>query len=99
MPNLHSAVFSSLSTTVGIIHGFSSLLFSFVVVYSIIIIHDTMRLKGEKGRQTDIINRIITNIETYRDIADEGELRTPSYRPLDVLCGTALGIAGAYFLL
>jgi acid phosphatase family membrane protein YuiD len=99
MPNLHSAVFSSLSAAIGIKYGFSSILFSLVAVYSIIIIHDTMRLKGEKGKQTDLLNRIITSVDSYRDIASDGGLRSLRFGTLDVLCGTALGIIGAYLIL
>jgi acid phosphatase family membrane protein YuiD len=99
MPNLHSAVFSSLSASVGIKYGFSSILFSVVAAYSVIIIHDTMRLKGEKVKQTDVLNRIISSNESYQDIAEDGALRTLRFKPLDVLSGTVLGIVGAYCLL
>ncbi len=99
MPNLHSAVFSSLSASMGIKYGFSSILFSLVTVYSVIVIHDTMRLKGEKGKQVDVLNRIITSIETYKDIAEDGKLRVLQFRPLDVLAGTVLGVIGAFALL
>ena len=99
MPNLHSAVFSSLSACIGIKFGFSSILFALAAVYSAIIIHDTMRLKGEKGKQTHLLNRIISSVESYRDIADEGELRALRFGPLDVLCGTALGVISAYLFL
>lgn len=95
MPNMNSGVFSSLSTAIGIIYGFSSILFSFAAVYSMIIIHDTARVKAEQGRQVHIMKSIISSVDSYRDIADEGEFRAPRYRPLDVLCGTALGIIGA----
>ena len=99
MPNLHSAVFSSLSVAIGIKYGFSSILFSLVAAYTVIIIHDTMRLKGEKGKQTDVLNRIISSVESYRDIADDGGLRSLRFGPLDVLCGTVLGIVGAFLIL
>jgi acid phosphatase family membrane protein YuiD len=99
MPNLHSAVFSSLSMSVGMKYGFSSILFSVVAGYSAIIIHDTMRLKGEKFKQTSVLNRIISSNEGYRDLTEDGELRTFRFRPLDVLSGTVLGIIGTYCLL
>jgi acid phosphatase family membrane protein YuiD len=99
IPNLHSAVFSSLSTCIGLKYGLSSILFSLVTVYSVIIIHDTMRLKGEKGKQVTVLNKIISSSETYRDIAQENELRALRFRPLDVMCGTAFGIIGACILL
>ena len=99
MPNLHSAVFSSLSAAVGIKYGFSSILFSLITVYSVIVIHDTMRLKGEKGKQVHVLNRIITSIDTYKDIAEDSKLRVLQFRPLDVLTGTVLGVIGAFALL
>lgn len=99
MPNLHSAVFSSLSMSIGMKYGFSSILFSVVAAYSAIIIHDTMRLKGEKVKQTNVLNRIISSNEGYQDITENGELRTLRFKPLDVLSGTVLGIIGAYCLL
>jgi acid phosphatase family membrane protein YuiD len=99
MPNLHSAVFSSLSMSIGMKYGFSSILFSVVAAYSAIIIHDTMRLKGEKVKQTNVLNRIISSNEGYQDITEDGELRTLRFKPLDVLSGTVLGIIGAYCLL
>lgn len=99
MPNLHSAVFSSLSMSIGMKYGFSSILFSVVAAFSIIIIHDTMRLKGEKVKQTDVLNKIISSNESYQDITEDRELRTLRFKPLDVLSGTVLGIIGAYCLL
>ena len=99
MPNLHSAVFSSLATCIGLKYGLSSILFSLTFVYSVIIIHDTMRIKGEKGKQVGVLNRIISSSDAYGGIANERELRALRFRPLDVMCGTALGIIGAYFFL
>ncbi len=99
MPNLHSAVFSCLSTSIGMKFGFSSILFSLTAAYSIIIIHDTMRLKGEKGKQTGVLKRIISSVESYRDIADDRDLRALRFGPIDVLCGTVLGVIGAYLFL
>jgi acid phosphatase family membrane protein YuiD len=99
MPNLHSAMFSSLSAGIGIKYGLSSILFSLVATYSVIIIHDTMRLKGEKGKQTDILNRILSNLEEYGDIESKKGLRVLQFRPFDVLSGAALGILIAMALL
>jgi acid phosphatase family membrane protein YuiD len=92
LPNLHSAVFGSISTVVGIKYGFSSILFSFVATYSVIIIHDTMRLKGEKGKQVDLINRLLLRIDSNADLSGHGTLRVIQLRPFDVLSGTMLGV-------
>ncbi len=92
LPNLHSTVFASLSTVVGVKYGYSSILFSFVTTYSVIIIHDTMRLKGEKGKQVDLINRLLLRIDSNADISGHGTLRVIQLRPFDVLSGTLLGV-------
>lgn len=99
MPNLNSAVFSSLSTCVGIKYGVSSILFSLITTYSVIIIYDTMRLKGEKGKQVTVLRRIISSIDEYNGIGSDKGLRVLHLRPFDVLSGAVLGILGAFLLL
>ena len=99
LPNLHATVFASLSTVVGVKYGYSSILFSFVTTYSVIIIHDTMRLKGEKGKQVDLINRLLLRIDSNADIAGHGTLRVIRLKPFDVLSGTLLGILCSLLIL
>ena len=99
MPNLHSAVFSSLSTGIGLKYGISSILFSLVTAYSVIIIHDTMRLKGEKVKQVDVLHKIISSINMNGGLTSETHFRALRFRPFDVLSGSALGILGAFLLL
>jgi acid phosphatase family membrane protein YuiD len=99
MPNLHSAAFSSLSTAICIKYGISSILFSLVTTYSVIIVHDTMRLKAEKGKQVYVLNALLSNVSEYRHLHDDAKLRVLSFKPLDVMCGVVLGILGAYILM
>lgn len=99
MPNLHGAVFGSFSTAIGIKYGFASLLYSVVTTYSVIIIHDTLRLKRAKGKQVGVLNRILLSIEAYGDLGTTGIARVLQYRPLDVLCGVLIGILYTYILL
>ena len=99
MPNLHSAVFSSLSTGIGIKYGPSSILFSLVATYSVIIIHDTMRLKGERGKQASILNRILSSLELNDEKETRKAIRVLQFRPFDVVSGGILGILIAFLLL
>ena len=99
LPNLHAAVFSSISTVIGVKYGFSSILFSLITTYSVIIIHDTMRLKGEKGKQVDIINRLLQRIDSNLVLSGHGTLRVMQLRPFDVLSGAILGILGSFLIL
>ncbi|MBN1884665.1 MAG: divergent PAP2 family protein [Candidatus Krumholzibacteriota bacterium] len=92
MPNLHSAVVASLGTAIGVKYGFSSILFSLVAVYGVIIIHDTMRLKGEKQKQGDLINRILFSIEEHDGVGAGTAMRVLRFKPFDVASGTILGV-------
>jgi len=91
-PSLHAGVFSSLATCVGIKYGYSSILFSVVTTYSVIIIHDTLRLKGEKGKQAHVLNELLQSVEQYSEIGDSLTIKVLRYRPLDVLSGVVIGI-------
>jgi acid phosphatase family membrane protein YuiD len=98
LPNLHSTVFGSLSTVVGIKYGLSSILFSFITTYSAIIIHDTMRLKAEKGKQVDLLNRLLSKLNP--DTGAGGHvLRKIELRPFDVLSGAVIGVLGTILIL
>jgi acid phosphatase family membrane protein YuiD len=99
MPNLHSAVFCALSAGIGIKYGYSTLLFSVVGAYSVIIIHDTLRLKREKEKQTHIINSIISSIYEFGKI-DGAEVKGMlQFRVFDIVAGGILGGALAYLLI
>ena len=99
MPNVHAAVFASLSIVIGIKYGYSSLLYSVVATYSIVILHDTMRVKREKEKQVDVLNRIISSLDGYGELDSNRIKRVLHYRPLDVLGGVILGAALSYLLL
>jgi len=99
MPNLHSAVFSSLSTGIGIKYGVSSILFSLVTAYSVIIIYDTMKLKGERGKQASILNRILSSFKWYDEIETGKGIRVLQFRTFDVMSGAVLGVLIAFLLL
>jgi len=99
MPNLHATVFAALSTVVGIKYGYSSLLYSVTAAYSIVILHDTIRVKREKEKQVDVLNRIISSIDDYGELDADMVRRVLQYRPLDVLGGVMLGAALSYLML
>jgi acid phosphatase family membrane protein YuiD len=99
MPNVHASIFSALSTVIGIKYGYSSLLYSVAATYSIVILHDTMRVKRAKEKQVDVLNRIILSVEWSGERDNGGTMRVLQYRPLDVLGGVAVGITLSYLLM
>jgi acid phosphatase family membrane protein YuiD len=99
MPNLHSSVFGSLSMSIGIKYGYSTLLFSVVTAYSMIIMHDTIRIKREKEKQTNIINLIITNINEFKNIREGKIKKVLQIRIFDIATGAILGVLITYLLI
>jgi len=99
MPNLQTAVFSSLVAGVGIKYGYSTLLFSVVAGYSSIIIHDTLRLKGEKEKQASTINSILSNVREFGGISEGRSRGVLQYRVFDIMTGAALGVVLTYMLI
>lgn len=99
MPSVHASVFSALSAVIGIKYGYSSLLYSVGATYSIVILHDTMRVKREKEKQVDVLNRVISSIDWSGDFDYDGMKRVLQYRPLDVIGGVILGMTLSYLLL
>ena len=97
MPNLHSAVFSSMSTGIGIKYGFSSIVFSLMATYSMI--NDTMRIKGEKGKQVHVLNTILSGFHGKDEFRWGNNLRVLRFKPFDVMSGVVLGILSAILVL
>jgi acid phosphatase family membrane protein YuiD len=58
MPSAHSAFVTALTVSIGIYNGFGSELFALSFVFSVIIIYDSIRLRGAVQRNSQIISRL-----------------------------------------
>lgn len=99
MPSSHAAGVMGLSTTVGLICGWSSIEFSMAVGYALVVMYDAAGVRRAAGKQAACLNRIIMDIYK-QDLAEAGgklkELL--GHTPLQVLVGAAFGIAYAYYM-
>ncbi len=59
MPSAHSAFVTALSVSIGIHNGFASELFALAFVFSVIIIYDSIRLRGAVQQNSQIIARLM----------------------------------------
>ena len=59
MPSSHSAGVMGLSTSVGIIAGFSSLLFAIAFGYALIVMYDAAGLRRAAGKTAACLNRMM----------------------------------------
>ena len=81
MPSTHSALVSSTSTLIYLECGMSPL-FTVTLIFSLIVIYDSMGIRYESGKQAEIINEMAgSNLE-----------EKIGHRPIEVLIGTILGV-------
>ena len=82
MPSTHSALVSSLSTIIYLNYGIESPLTSVTIIFSLIVIYDSMGIRYESGRQAQIVNRL-----TGSNLKEQ-----LGHKPLETLIGVFLGI-------
>lgn len=88
MPSAHSAFVSALSVSVGLSKGFDSDLFAVAAVFSIIIIYDSIRLRGAVQTHSRILVRL------SRLLPEKDRLPVPrhvGHTLLEIAVGTVAG--------
>ena len=99
MPSSHSAGVMGLSTTVGLIRGFSSIEFAIALGYAFIVMYDAAGVRRAAGKQAACLNRIIMDL--YKQDLQEagGKLKELlGHTPMQVFVGALYGIAYAFFV-
>jgi acid phosphatase family membrane protein YuiD len=93
MPSSHSAGVCALTTSVGLLEGFSSALFSVALYFSLIVMYDATGLRRSAGMQATLLNRIVDEHFAHQRKAGETRLiELLGHTPLEVVAGAALGI-------
>lgn len=97
MPSSHAAFVSSLSTLIGLRHGFNSDLFAVVAIFSLIIIYDAGGVRRAVGKQANVLNHLLQNLDLSKLDQEKKFIREDlreliGHTPYEVLVGTALGV-------
>jgi len=97
LPSSHAAFVSTLSTLIGLEHGFNSDLFAVVVVFSLIIIYDATGVRRAVGKQANVLNNMIghlnlKNIDSEKEYIKEELKELIGHTPMEVVIGSLLGI-------
>ena len=99
MPSSHAAGVMGLSTTVGLICGFSSIEFAMAFGYALVVMYDTAGVRRAAGKQAACLNRIIMDIYKQELKEAGGKLKELlGHTPLQVLAGAAFGIVYSYYM-
>ena len=98
MPSSHSAGVMGLSTMVGILQGYDSILFAMSLGFSLIIMYDAAGLRRAAGKTAACLNKMMDDFYKHDVQAIGGKLKELlGHTPFEVIMGALFGIAFAYF--
>jgi acid phosphatase family membrane protein YuiD len=98
MPSSHAASVAALATSTGLQAGWSSPLFGVAAFFSLVVMYDAAGIRRAAGRQARVLNRMIDDMKAHHVIEGERLIELLGHTPLEVLIGTAYGIALAVVL-
>lgn len=97
MPSSHSAGVMGLSTLVGILQGFDSIIFAVSLGMSLIIMYDAAGLRRAAGKTAACLNRMMEDFYHHDLQSVGGKLKELlGHTPLEVFIGAIFGICFAY---
>ena len=91
MPSAHSALMTSLTTTVGITEGVESPVFALAIITSLVVMYDAAGVRRAAGKQAKVLNQIIESEGKNINI-QEKLIELLGHTPVEVLAGAVLGI-------
>ena len=92
MPSMHSALVTSLVIIVGYTEGVDTAIFSFAVVFALIILDDALRIRMHLGDQGRYLNMMIETLNLNKEKYPRLKERM-GHRLSEVLVGIAYGAA------
>ncbi len=98
MPSSHSAGVMGLSTSVGLIEGWDSIIFAVAIGYALITMYDAAGVRRAAGKTAACLNRMMEDFYKHDVQAIGGKLKELlGHTPLEVIAGAIFGIlfAGA----
>ena len=99
MPSSHAAGVMGLSTTVGLICGFSSIEFAMAVGYALVVMYDAAGVRRAAGKQAACLNKIIMDIYKQELKEAGGRLKELlGHTPMQVLMGALFGVVYALYI-
>lgn len=97
MPSTHSAGVMGLSTMVGILEGYDSVMFAIALGFSLVIMYDAAGLRRAAGKTAASLNKMMEDFYNHDLRAVGGKLKELlGHTPFEVFVGAVYGILFAY---
>ena len=98
MPSSHSAGVISLSVSVGLVEGFSSVSFAIAMGFALIVLQDAAGLRRAAGKTAACLNKMMDDFYKHDVQSIGGKLKELlGHTPLEVIMGALFGIFFSYF--
>ncbi|MBR4538707.1 MAG: divergent PAP2 family protein [Clostridia bacterium] len=93
MPSSHTALVVSLVISIAFQEGVHSSMFAIALALAAVVIYDALGVRRETGRQSEVLNQIITQMLVEGKPITEKQLKElVGHTPLEVLGGLIVGI-------
>ena len=93
MPSSHSALVCATAVSTGVCAGFDSPVFAVAAVVAFIVMYDAAHVRRETGKQSKVLNYIMSTWEEKRPEQFEADLKELiGHTPLQVAVGAVLGL-------
>lgn len=91
MPSSHSALVSSVATTIGFKNGIGSDLFIFSCCFALVVIRDAVGVRRSSGLQAKALNELGEKVSSRMKYQFKPVKEIQGHRPMEVLAGILLG--------
>ncbi len=96
MPSAHSAGVMAVTTSVGLLEGFTSVVFAVSCAFALITMYDAAGLRRAAGKTAACLNRMMDDFYNHDVQAIGGKLKELlGHTPFEVIVGAALGVVYA----
>ncbi|MDX1921101.1 MAG: divergent PAP2 family protein [Candidatus Caenarcaniphilales bacterium] len=93
MPSSHSAMVTSLVTSIGIVEGWNTPVFALAVCFALIVMYDASGVRRSVGIQATILNQMIVELNNDNPELQFNRIKEfIGHTPFEVLAGATLGI-------
>ncbi len=99
MPSSHASFVMAMSTTVGLVYGWSSAMYGIALVTSLIVMYDASGVRRSVGKQASILNQIIEDMTSDKPFSEEKLKELVGHTPVQVLAGAILGVLVSNFMI
>ena len=92
MPSAHSAMASSLATSLGLCEGFDSAIFALGLAFAIVVMFDAQSVRKAAGEQAKLLNQIVDELLHEHHLSENKLKELLGHTRLEVFMGCLTGV-------